>query len=426
MRIWTTLAVLLLCLALAGLGCGGSQTETSQQLTEVVRGDLIVSVSAGGNIVVSDEAKLAFSSGGKIGGIYVDKGDEVRKGEVLARLDAGPLELALTQAQLAEGQAKATIDQAEYTLEQAEEPWNDDDIDWAEAVLDWAEDELYYAEWWLSHAEWSLSRAEKALAEAIGDEVAEALAEVGLWRLEVEQCKRMRIPDALASLLATEAQLEAMLDAFDEVAVEAAESQLTAAKSQLKADGLAVTEAQKQLDEAVIIAPFDGVVTDVYFEEGNTISAATTIINLIILTNMELAVEVDEIDIVDVKVGQRALIEVDALPALQLEGNIISISTLPKFESGIVLYTVKIGFDAPPDSGLKIDMSAIADIIIVEQSNVLLVPSQAISQDSQGKPVVKVMANGNIEERLIVTGISDGFDTEIVDGLNQGDVVVIE
>ncbi len=72
-------------------------------------------------------------------------------------------------------------------------------------------------------------------------------------------------------------------------------------------------------------------------------------------------------------------------------------------------------------------MSAIADIILEERSNVLLVPDRAISQDSQGNPVVKVMVDEEeIEERIVVTGISDGFDTEIVDGLSEGDVVVIE
>ena len=71
-------------------------------------------------------------------------------------------------------------------------------------------------------------------------------------------------------------------------------------------------------------------------------------------------------------------------------------------------------------------MSATADIIINERSNVLLVPSRAITQDTNGNPVVKVMVNEEIEERSVVLGLSDGFDTEIVDGLSEGDMVVVE
>jgi len=394
---------------------GGDQEEVSQQLIEVVRGDLIVSVSGSGNIVVSNEADLAFGSGGKIAKIYVDEGDEVSKGRVLARLDTSPLKLALTQAQ-------AALDQAEYNLEQLEEPFSEDDIDSAEAAVDAAEDYLDYAFWMLDQSEDALDKAEDALAEAEqgGDAVKIAAAEAQVWEAEaaVERW-RMEASRAWSSLLTAEAQLEAMLDAPDEGAIDAAESQLKAAE-------LAVTETQKQLDEAVITAPFDGEVTSVHADEGDSVSAMMTIINLIDLTSMELEVEVDEIDVAEVKPGQRAIIEVDALPALQLEGEVASISLLSKEIGGLVLYEVTIGFDIPQGYNLKIGMSAIADIILEERSNVLLVPNRAITQDSQGKPVVKVMVDEEIEERPVVTGISDGFDTEIVDGLSEGDVVVIE
>ncbi len=69
-------------------------------------------------------------------------------------------------------------------------------------------------------------------------------------------------------------------------------------------------------------------------------------------------------------------------------------------------------------------MSATADIIINERSSVLLVPSRAIKQDSLGNTVVAVVINEQIEERPVVIGISDGFQTEILDGLNEGEMVV--
>ena len=187
-----------------------------------------------------------------------------------------------------------------------------------------------------------------------------------------------------------------------------------------------MAEVQKQLDEAIITAPFDGEVVSVDADEGDSIPAMMTIVHLIDLTSIELEVEVDEIDIPEVKLGQRAIIEIDALPDLLLEGEVNSISTLSMEMGGVVLYEVTIGFAAPEDVDLKAGMSATADIIISERSNALLVPDRAITLDSQGNPVVKVVVDEEIEERPVVTGISDGFDTEIVDGLNEGDVVVIE
>ena len=332
-------------------GCGGVQ-EASQQLPRTEPGNSIISVTGSGNIVVSEEADLAFGANGRIVGIYVAKGDEVSKGQVLARLDAGPLEVALAQAQLAQGQAKAAIDYAEYALGWAEEPFSDEDIEVAGAKVNSAENELYYAEWWLGHAKWSLVRAEKALAQAeealaratTEDEVekaeialAEALEAIGRWTLEVEQSKQLKIPSTQAGLIAAEAKLGAILDAFNDTAVEVAKSQCRTAESQLRAAELALAEAENQLASAYITAPSAGVVADIHAEEGETISATTVIIYLVDLTSIELEVEVDEIDIVDVKVGQKAIIEVDALPALQLEGEVVFISSLPKFDSGIVL-----------------------------------------------------------------------------------------
>jgi len=185
-----------------------------------------------------------------------------------------------------------------------------------------------------------------------------------------------------------------------------------------------IAEAQKQLDWATITAPFDATIASVDVDEGDTVLAAEIIAHLVDLTSMELKVDVDEIDTPDVKPGQGAIIEVDALPALQLEGRVISISLLPGEEAGVVVFEVKIAFDAPSGLELRVGMSATADIVTNERSSVLLVPSRAIKHDSQGNPVVEVMVNEQIEERPVVIGISDGFDTEIVDGLNEGEVVV--
>ncbi|MBA7520361.1 Macrolide export protein MacA [subsurface metagenome] len=242
---------------------------------------------------------------------------------------------------------------------------------------------------------------------------------------------------AQARLDAAEAKLDAMIRSYDteEVAikkmeVELAEQSLELAQQSVEQARQSVEQAQKNLNEATLTAPFDGVVASVYADEGDVIPsptmAPTAIIHLIDLTTMELNIEVDEIDIPGVEVGQRVIIEVDALPALPLEGEVTYISSLAKEEAGVVLYEATIGFDVPEGSGLKAGMSAEADIVIDEQSDVLLVPNRAIKQDSQGNPVVEVMVGKEVQEKPVVIGISDGFDTEIVSGLSEGEVVVVE
>ncbi len=359
-------AVLILGLVLTGFtACNpfDGEEEVISQPVEVARGDLTVTVSGSGNIVISNEAKLAFGTGGKIDKIYVDEGDKVSEGEVLAELGTDALELALTQAKTAQTQAEAVLVQAEATLVQASASRDD--------------------------AEYNLTQLKKVL-RASHDRVKVA-----------------------------ESYLEAA-----ELQVKAAESQLEAAASQLEAAGQAITEAQRQLDEASITAPLSGLVANVYVEEGDNVSTVTTILHLIDPTTMELKAEVDEIDIPSVEPRQRVIIEVDALPALEFEGRVTYISLLPTEEAGVILYTVTIDLDVPEGSGIKAGMSADADIIIDERSNVLLVPSRVIKHDSQGNPVVEVMVNKEIEEKPVVIGISDGYQTEIIDGLDEGEVVL--
>jgi macrolide-specific efflux system membrane fusion protein len=97
---------------------------------------------------------------------------------------------------------------------------------------------------------------------------------------------------------------------------------------------------------------------------------------------------------------------------------------MPTALSGVVVYDVKIGIDEPAQ-GLRVGMSATADIITDQREGVLIIPSRAVTKNSSGNQVVKVMVGEEVVERTVVTGLDDGLDVEIVEGLNEGEVVVI-
>ena len=212
--------------------------------------------------------------------------------------------------------------------------------------------------------------------------------------------------------------------------IKIAEMQLETAELQLEAARQAVAQAQKQLDEATITAPFDGLVADIYVKEGNIIPSPTMApkiaVYLIDPNRMELSAQLDEIDVAEVKLGQRAVISVDALPDKQLEGAVTLVSSVPNIEAGLVQYEVKISLDVPQDLDLKIGMSATADITIQQRSNVLLIPERAIERDSQGKPMVWIKINEQTQERSVVIGISDGLQTEVLNGLSEGEIVMVK
>ncbi|MBN1862485.1 MAG: efflux RND transporter periplasmic adaptor subunit [Dehalococcoidales bacterium] len=398
-------AVVLSCLALVGiLGCrpiggGAGATGSSIELVAVVRGDLMISVSGSGSVDVVNEIDLSFDDGGEIEAIYVEEGDEVYRGQRLAQLvplDEEALELAVTRAE-------AALMQTQYSLDKAENPFTDDEIEEAEQAVDDAEDYLDLADDMLRYAlrhgsEW----------------------EVLQWQMEV---------------LNAEIQLEMAEDTLDDMLNERDEDQIAVLKKEVTAAEQALAEARRALETEVLTAPFAGVIARVNVEEGDIIPAPSVsqvaVIQMIDNSLMELVVELDEIDIPGVALGQQAVIEIDALPELVLEGKVSSISPLPRLESGVVFYSVKISFDVPPASGIRAGMSATADVVLSDRSDVLLVPDRAVKYDAQGNPVVQVMVTGaegasEIEERPVVIGMSDGYQTEIISGLVEGEMVVIE
>ena len=530
MKAWQIVSVLLVLVLVGAAACnpfgGGDQEETGPQLVEVVRGDLTVSISGSGSIEVAEEAKSSFGVGGRIEKIYVEEGDRVSMGDVLAELDTGDLELALTQSkvtlakqqlavsqqevaitkqqvalakqEVAVSQQEVAISQQEVAVTQAEVvviqeevdlkaaiydlemtqdlyTWSDikiaqADVDVAERDLEYALEQLYkylpldeqgdyprideeftklpgYKVWQerVVHAQSRLNTAKNTLDAMLSGSDTEQVAikrhsvelaeqslelaqhSVELARQSLEQ-EQKSLEQEQKSLEQEQKSLEVPKQSLEQEqkSLEQEQKSLEVTKQSLEQAKQSVDQAQKQLDKATMTAPFGGVIADVAVDEGDTVSTTVTIIHLMDLTSMELKVEVDEIDIPAVKRGQKAIIEVDALPEFKLEGEVISIGLLPVVEAGIVSYEVTVGLNASEDSGLKVGMAATVDIITEERSGVLLVPNRVVAQDRQGNPVVGVMIDGQVQERVVVTGISDDTHTEIVEGLQEGDVVVQE
>jgi RND family efflux transporter MFP subunit len=389
-KLWLIIAASVLVLALVGVtACpssgGGATSEV--ELVQVVRGDLTVIVSGSGNISVSEDASLAFGTGGTVEAVDVKAGDQVKEGDVLAKLDTGTLELALTQAQL-------SLATAEYNLDRAQQVYAQPDLATARAAVTNARSYLDYAQSQLDQAN--------------------SPEQIEYWQNEVYQ--------AGVNLAAAEQRLADMEAGGDSAEVALRRLEVAAARQALE-------QAQKNLAEATITAPFDGIVGAVYIDEGDIIPPPTVspmvAIYLITPTSLELKAEVDEVDIPQVEVGQHANIEVDAIADRLFDGTVTSISPVPKIETGLVVYEVTISLAIPADAGVKVGMSTTADIIIAESDDTLLVPERAIGHDENGNPVVEVSVNGQLEQREVVVGISDGLNTEILSGLSQGEMVAV-
>ncbi len=200
----------------------------------------------------------------------------------------------------------------------------------------------------------------------------------------------------------------------------------------------ALLDAREKLEDYSVRAPFDGVIAKVNAEEGDSVSSAGVIAT--ILSRQKFAeISLNEVDIAQIKMGQKATLTFDAIPGLTITGQVAEIDTVGTVSQGVVTYDLKIGFDTQ-DEIVKPGMSVSAAIITDAKPNILLIPNSAVKtqanvqyvelpSDSDQGAALAAGANGTIlknpprRQNIQIGAANDEF-TEVVKGLNEGDLVI--
>lgn len=211
-----------------------------------------------------------------------------------------------------------------------------------------------------------------------------------------------------------------------ELQLDAAKASWETAKLNLEIVELSLESAELNLEKAVIVAPFDGVVADISITEGKEISAAalaTPAISLVDTSKIEMRGFIDEIDIAKVQLGQEVNIILDALPDEEVKGSVVFISPVGTIIAGVVSYDTTITLKNPV-AELRDGMSATAEVIIERHDDVLSIPNRYIRGTTEN-PIVVLLVDEQEEEREITLGLTDGINTEILSGLQEGEKVVL-
>ena len=192
------------------------------------------------------------------------------------------------------------------------------------------------------------------------------------------------------------------------------------------------SKAQKNIGYAKIYSPIDGVVLSRAVDEGQTVASGFSTPTLFTIANdltaMRVIANVDEADIGAVKEGQRVDFEVDAFPEDTFAGTVTQVRLQATTTSNVVTYQVVI--DAPnPDQKLMPGLTANITIYTLDKHDVLAVPVRALrftpeNEKYQENTVWRQLKDGTLERVAVTLGVSDGIQTEIVEGLSVGDRVV--
>ncbi|MGA9350910.1 MAG: efflux RND transporter periplasmic adaptor subunit [Anaerolineae bacterium] len=270
----------------------------------------------------------------------------------------------------------------------------------AQAQLDDIGDQIAQAEAAVTQAEATVAQAESQVAQA---EAGVLQAEAGVLQAE-------------AAVAQAEANLAILLQG-------ASGEKITIAEAQVAQARISLEDAQDNLAKAALVAPFDGVVTEVYVTEGEWASGLS--VELVDTGSLEVVLDMDEIDIGAIAVGQPTIVILEAWPDEKLTGEVVSIAPKAKVQSEIVTYQVHLSLQAG-DLPILTGMTANAELVTANRENVLLVPNRAITADrQQGKYYVNLVQGDTRVKTEVTVGLRDNNFTEITSGLEEGDQLVI-
>ena len=196
-------------------------------------------------------------------------------------------------------------------------------------------------------------------------------------------------------------------------------------EAQLKNTQALLKNAQNILSGAILKAPFDGIITDIKFEEGDTVTASNKIINIANPNDVEFTGDVDEVDVLYLKQNLKAIILTDALKDVELDGEVFNVASASTASGGVRSFQVKISVKIPRNIKLKDGLSATARVITKAKYGINLIPIQSL-YGTFDNPTVKIIKDGEIIEQIITIGDSDAIWVEVLSGINPNDMIVME
>jgi HlyD family secretion protein len=450
------LGLIVLLVVLILLGAGGfywynsNGRGPSYRTAPAERGELLSTISATGTLNAVVTVQVGTQVSGTIQQLLVDFNSPVKKGMLIARIDPATFEAKVNQAQADLENARASVLNQRASV--------------AKAGAD------------LVNAKANVVRQEVALRDAKIklDSRTRLFGEGGISQEERDSAQAA-YDSAVAQLEAARASVNS-----SQAALEVTQAQLAAAEAQVRQKQASLDLAQVDLRNTLIRAPVDGVVVSRNVDVGQTVAASLQAPTLFLiaqdLTKMQVDTNVDEADIGRVALEQEATFTVDSYPGQTFRGRVMQIRQAPQVVQNVVTYNTVVNV-ANPDLKLKPGMTANVKLLVARRENALLVPNAAFrfrvdsgsggssqgaagASAAQGRSAggasgsagpaaaasragggagrgnearqgdgsrqrVYVLADGKPVERMVKIGLSDGQRTEILEGVNEGDAVII-
>ena len=380
--------VLVVAGALIAATSGGTKIDKTK-LASVDKGDLAKSVVATGKIEPITKVELKSKASGIVKKLYVEYGDKIKKGQMLAELDREEIQARVAQAKAQLDAATASLNGTRADLERAKVDAEGPDVPLLKRAYERAQ---------------GMAKDGVVSASALDD--AQKNYEMSLNKQNVSK-----------------AQLHVL------------QAKIGQAEGQVGQDRANLKQLEEQLSYTTIESPLDGIVLSRDVEIGDAVSSilvlgssATLVMTLGDTSEVYVKGKVDESDIGKVYLGQPARIKVESFKDKTFTGKVTKISPMGVEKDNVTTFEVRVSINNP-EGVLKAMMTANAEIILEEHKNVLQIPEGSIIYDKDKKASVEVpdpKAKDGKKKVAVNIGISNGAKTELLSGLKEGDQVVLQ
>jgi len=407
---WATAWIIIGVLAIVGLGAWELLLPrlNNDPVVEVQRVTAVpaaaapqgVVLNATGYIVAAHKIELAAKVVGKVSWIGVDKGDRVKEGQVLVRLEDDEYQAYVTQAKGQLASLQARLDEAVHGSRPEEI---------AEALAN-----LNSAKADLTNAKVSLDRARNTVRESLGSQ--------------------QSLDDAQGHYDSALHKVDSLQKAYELIKLGPRQEEIDSLRGQVEQAKGALAYAETNLENTVIRAPVTGTILERAVEKGEFVTTSFVgdrgakgyVVSIADLNDLEVELDISQNDFAKLHSGQHGIVTTDAYPDLKYDGYIKEISPEANRQKATVQIKVKV---LKPDEHLRPEMNAsvafLSDQKPVQETAaparpVLIVPASAVRDGA-----VFVLFDGKVVRRAVKTGATSGQGIRIEEGLIGGEEIVV-
>jgi HlyD family secretion protein len=397
------MGIVLLVVVIVALIYSGrsSSTNTTYQTEKVARGNLVATIGATGTVRARQSASLVWQTSGTVDAVNANVGDQVKKDAVLASLSKSSVSqsVILAEADLVSAQ-KALDDVLNSDTARAQ----------ALIKLKDAEDAYENAYDYRESLNGKVDLKDVVFVNIGGQSV----PRVKYYRGYADEETKAAADDDLAL---KKGQYEDAKRAYDRLKDGPNPEDVAAAQARVDA-------AQTTLNMARIAAPFDGTITQAEPSVGDQVSTGTVAFRIDDLSHLLVDLQVSEVDINNVTIGQSATLSFDAILGKEYHGKVVEVGQAGDTVQGVVNFIVMVEL-TDADELVKPGMTAAVSVVIEEQKDVILIPNRAVRLINEER-VIYTLVNNQPKPVKIKLGVTDGTNSALVGGdLKEGDEIIL-